>query len=204
MYIPKNMEMKGDSAIPDFIASNSFGLVISSGLEATHLPLIYKVDEGEHGVIYGHFARANEHWKNLGDKRVLVIFSGPHSYISPTWYDTQPAVPTWNYASVHCYGYITLLSDVETTTSMDELVIKYEPSLLANQKLMPEEFKQNLRQAVVGFKIVVDKIQAKEKLGQHRKKEDQQGVYLALKESPHLEAKALSMYMEKRDIGTGN
>ena len=204
MYIPKNMEMTDGDVISDFIASNGFGLLVSSRLEATHLPLIYKVGENCQGVLYGHFARANKHWETLENERVLIIFSGPHSYISPTWYDRKPAVPTWNYVSVHCYGRVTLLNKSETLASIDELISKYEPELLVNDELLPEEFKLRLSQGVVGFKIDIDEIQAKEKLGQHRTREDQKGVYLALKGSHNLDAQALSRYMEKRGIGTGS
>lgn len=203
MYIPKNMEMADDKLIFDFINEFGFGLLLSPTLEATHLPLIYKASQDSKGYIYGHFAKANSQWKGLENQRVLVVFSGPHSYISPTWYSTQPAVPTWNYASVHCYGRVELLSDSDTAISMDELVSKYEPELHNNSELMPLAFKQKLSQAIVGFRIVVDDIQAKDKLGQHRKQDDQIGVYRALSESQHSDSVALASYMLKRNVGTG-
>lgn len=90
-----------------------------------------------------------------------MVFSGAHAYISPTWYDAKPAVPTWNYAAVHCYGVASLLSDTETQDMLDKLVTKYEPKLLQDKQIMPDEYQQKLRQAIVGFKIVIDEIQAK-------------------------------------------
>ena len=148
-------------------------------------------------------AKANPHHKDLQGQRVLVIFNGPHAYISPSWYVRAPAVPTWNYAAVHCYGKIELISDDENHSAMEELVRKYEPSLLDNPEIMPADYQQRLRQAVVGFKVVVDEIQAKEKLGQHRKQEDQQGVYAALQNSPSADARLLAAYMRERGSGTG-
>jgi len=204
MYIPKSSEMTEDQAIRALISDNSFGVLISDDLTATHLPFIYDSEEGKRGCLYGHFAGANPHWKALENQRVLVIFSGPHSYISPTWYRSKPAVPTWNYAAVHCYGTLIPLNDEENEQAMNTLVEKYEPELLDAPDIMPPDYQLKLRQAVVGFKILVDEIHAKEKLGQHRKAADQEGVFSALRESNHADAKALASYMEKRKLGVGS
>ncbi|WP_067100759.1 FMN-binding negative transcriptional regulator [Marinomonas atlantica] len=203
MYTPASTELTESVAIAKFIEQFGFGLIVSPTLEATHLPLILKPEEGELGCLYGHFAKANGHWQQVDDQRVLVVFNGPHSYISPSWYQTNPAVPTWNYAAVHCYGVVELLSEQETSDSMDELVSKYEPELLSNNQLMPSEYKARLTKAVVGFRIVLDDIQAKEKLGQHRKPADQTGVYQALLETDSLEAQQLANYMQSRQLGIG-
>ncbi|GAB6263061.1 FMN-binding negative transcriptional regulator [Photobacterium sp. R1] len=204
MYIPKNMLMHDKTAVSAFISEHNFGLLVSSNLDATHLPFVFEDKEAEMGVLYGHFAKANDHWKTLENERVLIVFSGPHAYISPTWYHHTPAVPTWNYAAVHCYGTIQLLDDAQTEQLLQVMIARHEPELDANRDIIPDEFQNKLRQAIVGFKIVIDDIQAKEKLGQHRKKEDQQGVYLALSESKKPEANALASYMEKGNVGLGN
>jgi transcriptional regulator len=204
MYTPKNMAMTDQQAITAFITQNSFGLLVSSSLNATHIPFVLDATVGEKGVLYGHVSRANSHWQELENQRVLVVFSGAHAYISPTWYDAKPAVPTWNYAAVHCYGVASLLSDTETQDMLDNLVAKYEPKLLQDKQIMPDEYQQKLRQAIVGFKIVIDEIQAKEKLGQHRSMSDQQGVFSGLSASPHADATQLAHYMNQRDIGKGN
>lgn len=203
MYIPKNQQMVEADAIKTFISDHGFAALISADLSATHLPFIYESEEGDFGCLYGHFARTNPHWKEAENQRVMIIFNGPHSYISPTWYRTQPAVPTWNYAAVHCYGVLTLLNEQENEQAMNQLVAKYEPELLDATKIMPPDYQSRLRQAVVGFKIVLDDIHAKEKLGQHRKVDDQEGVFSALRDSTHPDAVALSAYMKKRNIGTG-
>ena len=204
MYIPNNMVMTENEAIIEFIAEFSFGLIISPSLEATHLPLLYEPSDIALGYLYGHFAKANPQWRSLENQRVLVIFSGPHSYISPTWYANRPAVPTWNYAAIHCYGLFEILNEAETARSMDALVSKYEPQLHQNTELMPQDYKRQLSKAVVGFRVVIDDIQAKEKLGQQRKKSDQQGVYHALSESTNPDTIALLAYMKKRNLGLGN
>lgn len=203
MYIPKNLEVKAPLIISELIAGNGFGTLISADLTATHLPLIYESNDEGLGLLFGHFAKSNAHWQIAENKRVLVIFQGPHAYISPTWYVTKPAVPTWNYSAVHCYGYLTILDDKENQQAMTDLIFKYEPELLDNPETMPADYQLKLRKSVVGFKIVIDEIQAKEKLGQHRKPEDQKGVFAGLQTSKDLNAAGLCAYMEKRNVGTG-
>ncbi|WJG09187.1 FMN-binding negative transcriptional regulator [Aliiglaciecola sp. LCG003] len=204
MYIPKNMQLNDDEVIVRFIRQYSFGQLITSTLDVTYLPLVLESDEAEKGVLYGHMARANSQWKNLQDQRVLVVFNGPHSYISPTWYQTTPAVPTWNYAAVHCYGKVELLDDTQSSIALDKLVAQFEPALLQNTEVMPKSYQRKLDQAIVGFKIVIDDIQAKEKLGQHRSAADQNSVFTALQTSPHADARQLASYMQLRNLGTGS
>lgn len=204
MYIPKNLEVKDLLVISELIADNGFGTLISADLTATHLPLIYKPDDEGLGFLFGHFAKSNTHWQIAENQRVLVIFQGPHAYISPSWYVTKPAVPTWNYSAVHCYGYLSILDDDENQKAMAELIGKYEPELLENHDIMPADYQLKLRSGVVGFRIVIDEIQAKEKLGQHRKQEDQQGVFAGLQKTKGFSAASLCAYMAKRNVGTGS
>ncbi|CAG9000812.1 MAG: hypothetical protein CENE_02819 [Candidatus Celerinatantimonas neptuna] len=106
--------------------------------------------------------------------------------------------------SVHCYGKVELLNLDKTKSSMEELVKKYEPSLLNNTEVLSPELTDKLMQSIVGFRIVIDEIQAKEKLGQHRSSGDQRGVYQSLFESNSAEAKMLATYMKKRNLGIGD
>ena len=176
---------------------------MSESLEATHIPFIFSPDEGEKGVLYGHIAKANPQCKQLAQENALVIFNGPHGYISPSWYENGPGVPTWNYAAVHCRGRATLLNDAHTIETMNRLVAKYEPNLLNDEVLMPQDYQAKLRQAVVGFKIDIEHIDAKEKLGQQRKIADQHGVHTALSTSDALGDKQLANYMQRRQLGVG-
>ncbi|SFN55030.1 FMN-binding negative transcriptional regulator [Xenorhabdus japonica] len=204
MYIPRKMKMTEKNNITEFISTYSFGLLVSSSLTGTHIPFVFNPNEGDHGVLYGHVAKANPHWKELEEQRVLVVFTGPHTYISPIWYESENAVPTWNYTAVHCYGVTKILGDDETKLALEALVNKYEANLIENTTLMPKEFLSKQRQAIVGFKIIIDEIQAKEKLGQHKSLGDQNGVFTALKESERDNDKELANYMKMRNIGTGN
>ncbi len=104
MYTPDRFKIKEDDEIFQFIQRYNFGALISSDLEATHLPFIAEhttstADKISNMRLFTHFARANPHWKTLDKQEILVIFSGPHAYISPTWYSSTPEVPTWNFSS---------------------------------------------------------------------------------------------------------
>lgn len=199
MHIPEKWKMSFTTEMHNFIKEYGFAAVISNDLEASHLPLLLKENEGENGTLYGHFARKNHHWKAANGAKVLVIFSGPHSYISPTWYHTYPAVPTWNYSAVHATGIIQLTDQDTTLTILDETVKKYEPKLT-----IPEDFKSKLSKGIVGFKINIESLQGKEKLGQHRSTEDQLGVTSALSEAESLESQLLYQYMVNRGVGIGS
>jgi transcriptional regulator len=91
MHVPEKWQMNSLTDMHQFIAQHGFAVVMSSNLEASHIPLILKADEGEYGVLYGHLAHSNPHWKDIIDSSVLCIFNGPHAYISPTWYHASPA-----------------------------------------------------------------------------------------------------------------
>lgn len=200
MYIPKNMSIADESAAYDFIDEFGFGIVVSDALTATHLPFI--IDK-KNGVLYSHFAKANSHWKEIEGQKVLVIFNGPHSYISPSWYASAPAVPTWNYAAVHAYGVVSLLDGGQTLEVVEQTMHKYEPDL-DKQHIVTDEFRDRLMAAIVGFKIDLSSVEGKLKLGQHRSPEDQAGVYNGLSASESFDSQALAEYMKKLSVGMGD
>lgn len=204
MYIPSNTRINDKSIVHDFINEFGFGVIVSNSLTGTHIPFVLHQNEGEYGTLYSHCAKANPHWKELDGAKVLIIFSGPHSYISPSWYAQSPAVPTWNYASVHAYGKVSLLNASQTLEAVEEVVHKYEPDLLIKRNIITNEFRDKLLTGIVGFKVELSNIEGKQKLGQQRKVEDQIGVYNALKNSEDLYAQSLAKYMKEHSLGTGD
>jgi len=108
MYIPEAFREDRLDVLHSLMREHSFATIVSSGeagLMATHLPLLLDATRGPKGTIVGHMARANPHWQDFrGDVEALMIFQGPHGYVSPSWYTTPYAVPTWNYVAVHAYG----------------------------------------------------------------------------------------------------
>ena len=114
MYIPAAFAETDLTRLHDFIEQNSFGLLVSQvdGLPfASHLPFLLERTAGPHGTLVGHMARANPQWREAGGQTALAIFSGPHAYISPTWYEAEQVVPTWNYTAVHAYGRVQIIED---------------------------------------------------------------------------------------------
>ena len=204
MYIPPKLKMSEMNDIHDFIDEFGFAVLVSDPLLGSHLPFLLNRDEGEHGVLYAHCAKANPHWKAIDGQQVMVILNGPHAYISPTWYAKSPAVPTWNYAAVHAYGVASLLDDNQTVDVVQQLVKQYEPSLMENKAVLADDNVDKLLNAIVGFKITLNLLEGQLKLGQHRKVDDQTGVYEALSTSPNNDAQALARYMKKLKLGLGN
>lgn len=206
MYIPKPMAMESSSQMLEFVREFPFAVIVSSdstGMEATHIPLI--VEQRSDGTVYllGHLAKTNQQLTQLEANDVLAIFSGPHGYISPTWYASKPAVPTWNYAAVHASGKVELLDSDNTLQLVKQLTQFFEPSLSEARDIIPEEYAIRLSNAIVGFRIKVNKLEGKLKLGQHRSKADQVGVVKGLEHSNHPDSKWLLNYMQRIGCGVG-
>ncbi|MBK8981735.1 MAG: FMN-binding negative transcriptional regulator [Ignavibacteria bacterium] len=176
MYIPKHNIMKEDDVF-DFIEINSFGILITQNekkLTGTHIPFLLKRKEGSYGKLICHIAKANRQWKDLSGE-VLVIFPGPHKYISPSWYETDQAVPTWNYLSVHLYGEIKIIEDRDKKiNAVRELVEMIEPEKerYSMDNLKPEYF-EGLLKGIVVFEIAINSIEGKEKISQNHSAERQ-------------------------------
>ncbi|UYG04661.1 FMN-binding negative transcriptional regulator [Halomonas sp. LR3S48] len=195
MYVPPSMQLERARAW-DLIERHGFAVLVGADLQATHLPLLLERSEGEQGTLYGHFARANPHWRTLDGSRALAIFSGPHAYISPTWYASQPAVPTWNYLAVHATGTLELLGTAATRELLDRSLAHFEPALLDS---LPREpgYLEKMQAGVVGFRLPIETLAGKAKLGRQRSEADQAGVEAALAESRDPQARQLWRYMQQ-------
>ena len=152
---------------------------------ATHLPVQYD-PEGEQGTLLGHMARTNPQWRHFGDDEVLTIFPGPHAYVSPRWYETELAVPTWNYAAVHVYGIPRIITDhARVCALLQSMTDEYESSADAPWTGdIPAEFRDSLIESIVAFEIPIGRIEAKFKLSQNRPAEDQQRVLSSCETDP--------------------
>jgi transcriptional regulator len=201
MYIPKAFEVNDKQKLEEFIKANSFGILFSTNGSlpmATHLPLLFDENEGKNGCLYGHMAKANPHWRETS-KEVFVVFHGPHSYISPTWYGDPNTVPTWNYVAVHAYGSFNVIEDKESTKKiMEDTVNYYEASMPNPWKAdFSDDYVQGLMKGIVCFKIEVTKLEGKWKLNQNHSVEKQQRVVQALRKSNDQNALGIADLMEK-------
>jgi transcriptional regulator len=201
MYIPKAFEVQDKDRLAEFIKVNSFGILFSNNgslSTATHLPLLFDENTGKNGYLYGHMAKANPHWKEI-DREVLVVFHGPHSYISPTWYEDANTVPTWNYVAVHAYGNFTIVEDKENIKKLMEDTVNYYESSMPNpwKADFTDDYVKGLMKGIVCFKIEVNKLEGKWKLNQNHPVDRQQRVVQALRKSSDQNALGIADLMEK-------
>src|SRR5580658_2787659 len=122
MYVPASFQVDDPVRLADFIQRYGFATFVTfegGSPFASHLPMLFRPEAGPHGTLVSHMARANPQWQHFAEGReALAIFHGPHSYISPAWYKTTPAVPTWNYAVVHAYGLPAIIEDHDRIASL--------------------------------------------------------------------------------------
>lgn len=200
MYTPAHFKMKEPAQLQRFIQENSFGILVApvEGRPfATHLPFLFEASSGEQGRLLTHLARANPHWRALDGAELLVIFAGPHAYISPSWYAESQSVPTWNYVTAHVYGIGRLLADgPELHQLLAQTVRFYEPDspLLAH---LGEEYYTQMAKGVVGLEIAINSIEGKAKLSQNRSAESIQGVIEGLRRTLDPQAHEIARLIEE-------
>lgn len=188
MYVPDDFVEYDQDKIVDLTRRYPFAMLITTEQGepyVTHLPLSYEPNEEGNGKVIGHMARSNPQWQHLAEgQRALVVFEGPHAYISPTWYQS-PGVPTWNYAVVHLRGKAKLIEDADRlNTLLDDLINTHEPTLPRPwQENVPVDKQEMLLKMIVGFEIEVTDISAKFKLNQNRSAADREGVITKLSQS---------------------
>lgn len=165
----------------------------------SHIPLELEHDPDDKEVMYGHIAKANPQWKYFKDQsEVLMIFNGPHGYVSSSWYNHEN-VPTWNYIAVHVYGTLQIIDHDELYYALDKLMQKYEATS-KNPIKMADFSEKTMRQmkGIVGFKVHITEIQAAYKLSQNRDKEDYHNIVQHLSNSEDSAQQRLSKSMKGR------
>lgn len=189
MYIPRHFAITDRNQLLEAMRANSFATVVSDtsdGLQATHVPLLVDERDGD-VVLVGHFARANPHWQAFsedpdGEHEALAIFAGPHAYISPSWYGPGPAVPTWDYVTVHARGRPSIVDDAaERLTILRRTVETYESGMDVPWTMDTQDgdYLAKMAGGTVAFTMRVERLEGKAKLGQNRP-EQQAGVVAAL------------------------
>lgn len=182
MYIPPAFIESDVVKLHDFIEQNSFALLVSQvdGLPfASHLPFLL---DRSRGCLSGHMARANPQWKTLAEQTALVVFSGPHAYISPTWYEAEQVVPTWNYTAVHVYGKAQTIEEPGALLDIVQKTIGVYERVLPNPWTLdaPTVFVERLMTQIVGFRVMIEKMEGKWKLNQNHPVERREKVIRAL------------------------
>ncbi len=182
MFIPKHFAMAARADQAALIRAHAFGLLIThgpAGSRASHIPFHYDNRAGPHGVLIGHIAKANPQSADLAaGGEVLAVFSGPHAYVSPLWYEApERNVPTWNYTAVHAYGTAAVIDDPHAVhATLDGLARQYEASDGWRMDRADADYIGRLARAVTAFKITVTRLEGAAKLSQNKTPADRAGV----------------------------
>jgi transcriptional regulator len=188
MYILNAFRADDAATLVEFMSANSFATLVSmldGAPVASHIPLIVASHDGV-VKLSGHLARANPHWKAFGGES-LAIFTGPHAYIAPALYEKRENVPTWNYIAVHAYGTPQIVTSATSRAALDAIMNtmfeRYDPSYARQWSELSETFRDGMLKGIVGFEMIVTRLEGKYKLSQNRSRTDQRNVAHALLQS---------------------
>ncbi|KMJ59685.1 transcriptional regulator [Bacillus sp. LL01] len=208
MYIPKQFINENTDEIIQFIQENSFGILFSEheGIPiATHLPFIVSHKEDGSIILLSHMAKANPQWKSLNDTRALAVFTGPHAYISASWYEEENTVSTWNYVSAHANGKIEIVLDEKSLKHiLKEATNFYEKGFENPWRLDDnKDTVDSMLNGIVGLRMQVEKLEGKWKLNQHHSTLRKERVIEQLKKQTHYDSNEIARLMEE-DLNRSN
>jgi transcriptional regulator len=200
MYSPPYNRVENRAELLEFMRANNFPILVTGTggvLHASHLPVTVH-DDGTHVGIDMHMAKNNPQWKEFFDDEVLVIFHGPHAYVSPRWYEEKTRVPTWNYAAVHAYGTVKINSDAkEKAASQRNLIQALDPKWLPKHDALPPEYVQQMLEGIVNFTITVTRLDTRWKLSQNRGRREMELIAAELDRSGDGVERALAALMRE-------
>jgi len=201
MFRPPAFNIDDQETIRAFMREQSFALLVTNvdGVPfASHIPLLLE-DSGKHGRLSGHLSKGNSQWQGFdGDTEALVVFWGPHAYVSPSWYEAELNVPTWNYATVHAYGRPTVIDDPEAIRrGQADMVGYYESDATDNWSMdrLPESYIEKMLNGIVAFEMPIERLEGKFKLSQNRTPADRAGAIKGLRETGNAEAAEVARLM---------
>ncbi|PJJ11061.1 PaiB family negative transcriptional regulator [Flavobacterium sp. 1] len=199
MYIPDLYKNKDKEAIRTFLKANAFGILINQTngkLWATHIPLELEINKDGEEILMGHISKENPQWTAFeSDDQVLAVFTGPHAYISSSWYDHEN-VPTWNYSAVHIYGKIKIVEGDAVIDSLTKLVDKYEQNSKCPIRVADLSKKTMMQtRGIVAFEIKVEEIQAKNKMSQNRDNKNYANIISELEKTENPQSMAVAKEM---------
>ena len=200
MYSPPYNRIEERRELLEFMRANSFAILVTAtgGTPiASHLPVV--VADSQAGiVIHSHMAKNNPQWQEFFDDEVMIVFFGPHAYVSPRWYEGKERVPTWNYAAVHAYGRVTLNGERKAKhAAQRELVAQLDPQWLPEFDALRAEYVENMLNGIVTFDIAVTRIETRWKLSQNRGRREQELIAAELDKSDDVSVRALAALTRK-------
>jgi len=187
LYTPRHYAMDSLADQHALIEAHDFAVLVVTGpdgLFATHVPMMLKRDEGKFGTLYAHLARPNPQVQMLG-REMLAVFSGPHGYISPSWFSNRAQnVPTWNYSAVHCHGVAEAIAG-ETLPLLSEMADVYEKDRARGWRVdeLTADLRESLPRAIVGLRLEITRIEGKAKFSQNKPRAERERLIEGLKAS---------------------
>jgi transcriptional regulator len=191
MYVPKHFEERDVGVLHQLVRTHPLGALVTltqNGLDANHIPFLVQSDPAPYGTLHGHIARANPLWRDFSPNvQALVIFQGPQTFISPSWYpskkETAKVVPTWNYVVVHAHGHLRVIDDpIWVRAHLEQLTNRHEAEHPVPWKVTdsPADYLEKMVGAIVGLEIPIAQLVGKWKVSQNRSARDREGVIEAL------------------------
>jgi transcriptional regulator len=181
MYVRPAFAEHDLDRIAALIAAHPFGLLVTAegGLDATPIPFTV-IRQGEGLLLEGHLGAGNPQCARVAEgSAALAIFSGPHAYVSPSWYRTQPAVPTWDYAAVHIHGHLVPVTEEEEMRALLRRLSAPDPSFSLDA--LPADYASGMIRGIRAFRMASERIEAQWKMSQNRSAADREGVARALR-----------------------
>ncbi len=182
MYRPTIFQEDNVDKLISFVRANSFATLVSifDGIPcASHIPLVVTIEK-DVVKLTGHLAKQNPQWQSFSVAESLAIFNGAHAYISPTLYEKDESVPTWNYIAVHAYGIpkvITLADAPEAMNKMiDKMVDTYEATYQKQWDSLSDKYREGMMNGIIGFEMMVSRLEGKYKLSQNKSQIDQRSI----------------------------
>jgi len=203
MYSPPYNRVEDRRELLEFMRANSFALLVTAtgGVPmASHLPVT--VADSEAGlVIHSHMAKNNPQWQEFFDDEIMLVFAGPHAYVSPSWYADVERVPTWNYAAVHAYGKVAITEDRKLKhAAQRELVAALDPQWLPKFDALRAEYVANMLNGIVTFDVAVTRLETRWKLSQNRGRREQELIAAELEKSEDVSVRALAALTRKHYV----
>jgi transcriptional regulator len=195
MYSPPYNRVEDRAEVLAFMRANNFALLVTGSggsLHASHLPVMVQ-ERNRELVLDMHMARNNAQWQEFFDDEVLVVFAGPHAYVSPRWYEEKERVPTWNYAAVHAYGIPKMVLEKDRKhKSQRALVAALDPQWLPSFDALSPKYVEGMLAGIVNFEIPVTRLETRWKLSQNRSRREQELIAAELGKSADSAQQALA------------
>ena len=203
MYSPTYNRVEDRAELVAFMRANGFAVLVTGtggALHASHLP-VRILETNKKIILDMHMAKNNPQWKEFFDDEVMVVFAGPHAYVSPRWYEEKERVPTWNYAAVHAYGIPVLVSEKSKKyASQRRLVADMDPQWLPQFDALRQEYVDMMLDGIVNFEIPLARLETRWKLSQNRGRREMELIAAALEKSADSGERALAALTRKHLI----